>query len=171
MNDISIITLAPSDWQKYKAIRLEVLQNDPTAFATTYQEDAQLTDSKWQERLGSNKTSYMLFAEHAGNIIGMVGAIFYEGSCIKHKATIVSMYVSPAYRGQGIGKKLMIAMMEHLNMMPNIVHVQLAVNTENIPAIKLYESVGFKKIGILEKLVKINNTFIDSYIMTYIYKR
>lgn len=173
MNAISVITLPPSRWQEYKDLRLEALQNDPTAFATTHQEDLAIPPFEWQERLQSAQEgkSYMLFAEYEGKIIGMVGALLYQGKCVEHKATIVSMYLKPEYRGHGVAKKLMLAIMDRLQADEKIVHVQLTVNTQNTQAIKLYESIGFKKIGILEKLVIVGNAFIDGYMMVKILDR
>lgn len=167
MSPVSIIILPPSRWPEYKAVRLNALENDPTAFATTYQEDAMMPDQEWQDRLknATGQKSYMLFAESEGKIIGMTGALLYQGQCVKHQATIVSVYVTPEYRGQGIAKKLMHGIIQCLQNDKKIVHVQLTVNINNTAAIKLYESFGFKKIGILEKLVKINDNFVDGYMM------
>jgi len=170
MDTISIITLPPSRWSEYKALRLQALENDPAAFATTYQEDAAMPDLQWQDRLQNSEgqKSYMLFAQCEGKVIGMVGALLEQGACVEHKATIVSVYVQPEYRGQGIAKTLMQAIMQLLQANKKIVHVQLTVNSDNASAIKLYESVGFKKVGLLEKLVKVGDDFIDGYMMVNI---
>jgi len=167
MNTFSIITLPPERWQEYKSLRLQSLKNDPIAFARTYQEDAALTDAQWQNRLQDkpDRESYMLFAQIEGKLVGMSGAIFYQGSCVEHRATIVSVYVAPEYRGQGIAKRIMQSLMDYLQKTPKIVHVQLTVNTTNLAAIKLYQELGFNKIGILEKFGKVNNEFIDAYMM------
>jgi len=167
MKPISIITLPPIRWQEYKELRLQALKTDPSAFATTYQEDAAMPDQEWQDRLQNahGQKSYMLFAENEGRIVGMAGALLYQGKCVEHIATIVSVYVDIAYRGQAIAQKLMQGIMKLLQNDKKIVHVQLTVNTENMAAIKLYEIMGFKRIGILEKEVKCGDTFSDSYMM------
>jgi len=168
MSSISITTVSPDRWQEYKQLRLEALKNDPIAFATTYNEDNVLPNSEWQDRLHN---PYMLFAEHEGILVGMAGALLYKGQCVEHKATIVSVYIKPEYRGQGIATKLMQHLMNCLKSDPKIVHVQLTVNTQNHSAIKLYETVGFKKIGVLEKLVKVNDAFIDGYMMVHMFDK
>lgn len=170
MSTISIISLPESRWQEYRALRLQSLQTDPTSFARTYEEDAALPDSAWQSRL-QGTTSCMMFAECDGKLVGVVGAYSDQGLCVQHRCTIASVYVVPSFRGQGISKQLMHALMDKLTRNPQIVHVSLTVKTNNIPAIKLYESLGFNHVGLLEKATYINGAFHDAYLMTKIVDR
>jgi ribosomal protein S18 acetylase RimI-like enzyme len=167
MSNISIISLPQSRWQEYRALRLQALQTDPTAFARTYDEDAALSDTNWQDKLNGT-TACMVFAECEGKLIGMVGAFFDQGSCVQHRATIVAMYVMPSFRGQGIAKQLMQVLIDKLMAHPHIIYVSLTVRTNNVSAIKLYGNLGFKNVGVLEKSVYINGMFHDSYIMVKI---
>lgn len=171
MHNFDIITLPPSRWAEYRALRLQSLQTDPTSFATIYEEDASLPDSVWQDRLEralEGKTCYGLFAQSEGKLIGMAWALIDQGACVQHRATIVGMYVAPAFRGRGIAKKLLHDLLEKLNADPRIVHISLTVNTEAQPAINLYESLGFKIIGLLEKSGYAEGVFRDTYIMVKI---
>ena len=53
---------------------------------------------------------------------------------------IVNICVDAAYRGQGLGKKLMAFCMEHCGN----TDIHLDVISDNTPAIRLYESLGFQ---------------------------
>ena len=114
MRSGNIITLSPSRWKEYRELRLQSLHSDPTSFARTYQEDASLADTVWQNRLKAaeltqtaqenSATQYGLFVENEGKLVGMAWAIIDQGSCVQHRATIVAVYSEPSSRGKGIAK-------------------------------------------------------------------
>jgi len=53
--------------------------------------------------------------------------------------------VHPSYRGLRLGRAVVLAGMHYL-MSRDIPHIELEVDSENIPATHLYESIGFKKV-------------------------
>lgn len=53
--------------------------------------------------------------------------------------------IDPAFRGQGLGRRLMLAGLSRLRGMPNLHQVNLTVEGGNVPAMRLYESLGFVK--------------------------
>ncbi|MDP3883229.1 MAG: GNAT family N-acetyltransferase [Candidatus Staskawiczbacteria bacterium] len=62
----------------------------------------------------------------------------------KDYAYISGLAVAKEFQGQGIAKQAMITLLEKLK---NIKLVDLVTHPENEKAIKLYESLGFKKTG------------------------
>ena len=59
---------------------------------------------------------------------------------------IISMIgVHPIYRGKGLSKPILVAGMHQLNSL-SVNGISLHVDSDNIPAIKLYQSVGFEEI-------------------------
>jgi ribosomal protein S18 acetylase RimI-like enzyme len=57
------------------------------------------------------------------------------------------MYVIPEARGQGVGKKLMEAVLEEADAMLGVEQVLLTVTSHNDAAKRLYVSTGFKVWG------------------------
>ena len=53
--------------------------------------------------------------------------------------------VHPKYRGLRLGRAVVLAGMQYL-ISQNVPHIELEVDSENIPATNLYESIGFKKV-------------------------
>jgi len=53
-----------------------------------------------------------------------------------------------AWQGQGIGRQLVRAAIEHAQARPNIAVLTLTVTEGNAPAIALYESAGFRSFGV-----------------------
>lgn len=76
---------------------------------------------------------------------------------------IISLAVHPNYRRRKIGYKLISSAIKFLKML-DIKTIKLEVRVSNIPAINLYEKIGFKKIRILKKYYKDGE---DGYQMIY----
>jgi len=84
---------------------------------------------------------------------------------IKHIATLNSMYVKPEYRSQGIGEKLIVKTVTYL-FEQSIEIINLSVATNNKKAISLYEKLGFNIYGEQKNAIKLNDEYIDLYLMT-----
>lgn len=105
MSELSIIVLHPSRWQEARALRLEALQQEPTAFAGSYEEEQAFADEVWINRVSvafARDDNIALYAESEGKLLGMVGAIWSSRRKQRHVAEVYSFYVSPAVRGQDI---------------------------------------------------------------------
>lgn len=92
----------------------------------------------------------MWFALADDKVIGMIGLLRDKGFCGNHRGHIISFWVQPTYRGQGIGKKL-IQNLQDFAQLRGIRKLYLHVTTTQESAIKLYESLGFEKVGLLEE--------------------
>ncbi len=71
-----------------------------------------------------------------------------EGSIVK-KGHIVSIAVLEGYRRRGIGRRLMENALRSLKEVYDCKEVYLEVRVSNMPAIRLYEKLGFKKVRII----------------------
>lgn len=142
MSNVEITQLSPSEWQTYKQIQLEALQNDPQAFGSSYDEWIHFSDEKWQER-PANPATTLFIAKENTTPIGLVGV--YINPKEEYKvADIWGMYVNNSYRGMGIGKQLVGAVLEKMTGLPNVEKIKLMVNIDQIPAIALYKKLGFQ---------------------------
>lgn len=64
----------------------------------------------------------------------------------KTKGIIGMIGIAPDYRGKGISQPIMVAGMEYLQSI-KVDEIGLHVDGNNTPAIRLYKSVGFEKVG------------------------
>ncbi len=94
-------------------------------------------------------------AEVGGKVVGYVmsrvefGAPYVvEGSIVK-KGHIVSIAVLEGYRRRGIGRRLMENALRSLKEVYECKEVYLEVRVSNLPAIRLYEKLGFKKVRVI----------------------
>ena len=81
----------------------------------------------------------------------------------KH-AGILGMGVLQAYRQQGIGKKLTKRTIE-MAKAQGLERVELEVYASNIPAIRLYEKLGFEVEGVKRKARKLDGATDDLVVM------
>jgi ribosomal protein S18 acetylase RimI-like enzyme len=74
------------------------------------------------------------------------------------------MIVTPEYRKQGIGTKLLEEIiLEAKNR--KVLNLFLSVTSTNQVAIHMYQLVGFKRYGIEERTIKIKDTYFDTDLM------
>ncbi len=164
----SIIKLDPTKWQTYKQLRLESLAIEPTAFLGTVQEESAYPETEWQERLTISQQSdknFMLFAEKQNAIVGMIGILCDNREKVKHIARIVSFYVTPAERNQGIGKALINVALKAIQERKYITKVSLEVTVTQTGTIKLYEKVGFVTVGTLKNNICVDGIYHDEFVM------
>lgn len=163
---MQIRVLTSDDWREYKRIRLRGLHEDPLAFGKAYEEEVNLSDEEWKDKLSGPKIIYG--AEVDGKLVGMAGALFMDMKYFQHMAKVVSVWVDPQYRRQGIAKALMQKLLEDLRRDPKITKVRLSVNTTQDAAIKMYEQMGFVKAGYAKNEMKVGDQYVDQIQMELI---
>lgn len=130
------------EWPLYKAIRLEALRTEPHAFGSTFESMQAKPDDYWTERL-ADPDSTILFALDGAACVGMVAAFNTEEP---HTSHLISMYVSPASRGNGAGRLLASTLVEELRKQ-GTKQVRLDVNDSQSAAMRLYTSLGFVPVA------------------------
>lgn len=168
MAEVRIITLDPARWAEFRALRLQALRDDPTAFGSSYEESLDEPEAFWRGRLEDAQRkveNITLFAEIDGRLVGMLGAFRRFRIKTKHVATVFGVYVDPAARGQGVARQLMQALLDEIALKPEIVKLELTVNTENPAALALYRHFGFAIIGTVHLGLKIGERYYDEYLM------
>ena len=88
-----------------------------------------------------NALSLWIVAEEEGNLAGYVGSQSVLGW-----ADMMNLAVAPDYRRQGIGEKLVEELIFRLKA-NNVTCLTLEVRQSNIPAIQLYQKMGFTEVG------------------------
>lgn len=94
------------------------------------------------EEVLDNPMAHYITAKEEGNIVGYCGAYV-----ILDEGNINQVAVAPAYRRQGVGRKMMNALLERL-WQAGAGAVTLEVRAGNQPAVALYRALGFQIEGI-----------------------
>jgi len=148
--EIQIRQAASEDAPHLRDLRLEALAGHPQAFSSDYESASKEAPTIWGERLERYVKSddETLQVAVAGNdLVGSTGIFRDPRPKIRHAATIWGVYVKPAWRGRGIGDRLVNACLDWARE-HEIIFVRLAVITTNISAIQCYQRCGFSVYGI-----------------------
>jgi GNAT superfamily N-acetyltransferase len=134
---IEVRRIRPDDWQALRATRLAALTDSPSAFGSTIERELAFPDAEWQERasLGAvNDDRATFLALDGDDVVGIAGGFEWEGTL-----DLVSMWTSPAVRRQGVGRRLVEAVLEWAGDRD----INLWVTRGNDPAHELYLDMGF----------------------------
>lgn len=142
--------LGPVDWLTFREVRLAALRDAPHAFSSKLDDEVKLGPEQWQHRL-SARSQFVAMAE--GAVVGTVGVVVLPGA---PAAELISMWVRPDARGQGVGDRLVAAVLDWAAV-ARLDEVRLWVTTGNAAAERLYARCGFKRTG-AEQLVRPGET-------------
>jgi ribosomal protein S18 acetylase RimI-like enzyme len=116
------------------------------AFCSTWYEERSLAESHWQERARtgaeSTDSSTWVAVDPGGRLVGLAVTARVEG--VQH---VFSMWVAPEFRGQGLGGRLLDAVLTwaRRTLPPGEIHLE--VNPRQTAAVALYRSRGFRYTG------------------------
>lgn len=121
-------------------------------------------EKKFIDNINSSKTSALFIGKINSEIV-CIGSIQSSGKeRIAHQSNI-AISVKKKYWNNGIGTQLTQTLVEFArnNGVTEILH--LGVKYDNANAIKLYEKMGFEKIGLYKNFFKINGAYFDEVLM------
>lgn len=103
------------------------------------------------------------FAVKGNRVVGWCNVKRFDSPARAHAGEL-SMGLHPQYRGQGLGKKLILACLRECRIL-DYHKVELTVFTDNERAIRLYESLGFEQEGYVKDYARLSGAFKDAWIM------
>ena len=169
MDKLTIRSLEPKDWQKYRALRLAALKQDPDAFGSTHEETLKKSEEQWELELTSAKGK-KLFAEIKGQLAGMAGVYFEKDNEGEKVANLFGVYTDPTYRGYGIATKLIKALIIAIKTDGTANRLELSVNQDAASAVRLYEKLGFKYCEPVPDYVRSNGASFPQHRMMMLLK-
>ena len=130
----------------FKDVRLRALQDSPTAFSSTYAEESLLTDTDWVKRAAqwNSEKSIGYLAMDARISCGIASGLLDQVDATR--AHLLSMWVAPTHRRQGVGRTLVEAIVTWARTQ-NLRTLLLLETSNNEGAIKFYQQLGFTLTG------------------------
>ena len=158
----TIRRLNSADLIAYRAIRHEALVHHPEAFVETAERFAARSD----EDVGRMLDSLAIFAAVAADrsIDAIVGLSRSDNPKEQHRGWLIQVYARPALRGTGMAQRLIETAVENAREW-GILQLHLGVWTENEPALRLYQKLGFVPYGTEPRYLFVNGRYVDEHLM------
>lgn len=156
LSEIQIQSFDQSDWPAIAAIYKEGIDTKVATFETEI--------PTWQQWNNSHNTSCRLKATLDTEITGWVALNPVSKREVYKGVAEISIYITSKYRNCGIGKLLLSALISKSEK-EGFWTLQASIFSTNIPSIKLHTSVGFRIIGIREKIGKLDTVWYDNTIL------
>ena len=139
--------------RKLRAIRLAALAQDPGAFSSTLEREFAYGAAQWSDRASAAASGFEVgtfVAEGVDGAADWLGLVTLLGPA--HEATrpgpiaeLVSVWIAPAARGQGLAAHLVQAAVDFAGT-TEATAVELSVAPANDAALALYERCGFVRV-------------------------
>ena len=148
---VTIRTVRADEWRRWREVRLRMLREESAYFGTRWEDASRDPDSRWEtwtEEAARGETRTLFVAERGDRWVGVAGSFLRVDP---REAQLISMWVDPAARGQGIAEQLIVAVAAWAGSR-GCDRVFLFAQETNIRAQRLYERAGFAPTGDRERV-------------------
>lgn len=165
-NSVEIRILTSDDAPEWWRLRLEALEGDPEAFSASLEDHRKLSLDEVRKRLGVGlQDAFVVGAFENGTLLGMAGFYREPGPKVRHKGRIWGVYITPNSRGTGLGRRLLITVLDRARTIEGVEQVHLSVAATQAAAGHLYRSLGFAPFGCEPRALKVGDRYIDEEYM------
>jgi L-amino acid N-acyltransferase YncA len=150
---MTVEPMRSSDWPDVRSIYLEGIATGNATFET----DA----PSWEAWDSAHMREPRLTArDGAGRVLGWAALTPVSGRCVYAGVGDLSVYVSGAARGKGVGRALLEALIESSER-AGIWTLQAGIFPDNAASLALHRACGFRDVGRRERIGKLNGVWRD----------
>lgn len=153
MVPVIIDQMKASDWEQVRAIYLEGIRSGHSTFET----DAPSWE-KWDE---GHLQFARLVMRDGETVLGWAALSPVSKRHVYRGVAEVTVYVSEAVHGQGIGRALLEALIDESER-NGIWTLQASIFPENTASVQLHLRCGFREVGRRERIAMLNNIWRDT---------
>ncbi len=143
-------------WPQVRAVYLEGIE---TGFAT-FETNA----PSWERWSESHLSCCRLIAEEEETVKGWAALSRVSSRSVYAGVAEVSVYVGRRYRGEGIGRALLEALID-ASEQSGIWTLQASIFVENEVSVRLHDKCGFRVVGRRERIARLNGRWRDTILM------
>jgi L-amino acid N-acyltransferase YncA len=144
--------MGAEDWQQARLIYLEGIATGDATFETEAPE--------WRRWNETHLRFGRLVVREGDRILGWAALSPVSSRAVYAGVAEVSVYVSAAQRGKGVGRLLLTRLIEEAEK-NGIWTLQAGIFPENMASIVLHQTCGFQEVGRRQKLGKLNDRWRD----------
>jgi L-amino acid N-acyltransferase YncA len=141
-----------TDWTAVKRIYEDGIASGIATFET----DA----PTWERWDASHRPDHRLVARAEGQVVGWAALTPYSVRSAYAGVAEVSVYVAEAHRGKGVGRALLQRLVADTEA-TGIWTLQAGVFPTNEPSLALHRSLGFRVVGVRERIGKLADQWSD----------
>ncbi len=150
--------MTAQDWPAVKAIYIQGILTKKA----TFEKPETVTDFEdWSK---SKKLDACFVVEEGQEILGWAALSPVSSRCVYEGVAEISVYVSNKAKGQGLGTRLLSELLNHAES-NNIWTLQANIFPENSASIELHKKLGFREVGIREKVAQIDGAWKDNVLL------
>jgi phosphinothricin acetyltransferase len=154
--NVMVVAMRAEDWPEVRAIYEAGIVTKNATFETAAPD--------WEGWDAAHRKDCRLVARANGAVVGWAALTPVSGRCVYAGVAEVSVYVSEAARGQGVGKMLLNALVA-ASEQAGLWTLQAGILRENAASIALHEGCGFRLVGCREKIGQLDGVWRDVVLM------
>jgi L-amino acid N-acyltransferase YncA len=148
--------MEPSDWPAVERIYAEGIATGDATFETA--------PPTWDEFDRSRLAGHRLVATQDDTVVGWAALMPTSSRACYAGVVEHSVYVAESGRGRGIGKALMMALIEAAEA-AGLWTIQTSIFPENEASVALHEAVGFRVVGSRERIAQLDGVWRDTILL------
>lgn len=118
----------------------------------------------WEQWDANHLPSPRLVARSNGVVAGWAALSRVSARACYSGVAEVSVYVAESFRGRGVGRALMQAMLREADA-GDFWMLQSSIFPENAASVRLHEEFGFRIVGRRERIAKLDGVWRDTVLM------
>ncbi|HLI67389.1 MAG TPA: GNAT family N-acetyltransferase [Caulobacteraceae bacterium] len=157
--DIDIRPLIRAEAEKWRTLRLKMLQEHPTAFLSSYEDWLDRDLDAFAAQIPEDGVDALFGAFLGGELCGSARFNRETRRKVAHRGDMTAVYVDPSLRGRGVGEALVQAVIDRARQ--HVVVLLCGVGAGNTRAGDLYRRLGFVDYGVLSRAMRVNGEDYD----------
>jgi phosphinothricin acetyltransferase len=149
---IEVVPLEPRHWESVERIYLQGIATGNATFETS--------SPTWEDWDRGHLAHLRLVALDGDEVVGWTALSRVSDRCVYGGVAEESVYVAEGARGRGVGRLLLDELISRSEA-AGIWTIQTGIFPENEASLRLHELVGFRVLGVREKLGKLDGVWRD----------